>query len=80
MLLALLIMLGVLHVALFLVFCRWERILRGMLQELGRLEKWAHQVANPPASRHQGEGRPRSRRGACPVGPCRAVRTRDAAL
>lgn len=80
MMLALLVMLGVLHVALFLVFCRWERILRGMLQDLGRLEKWAHQVANPPASQLQGEGRPRSRHGACPVGPCRAVEGGDAGL
>ena len=80
MLLALLIIDAVLCVALFLVFCRWERILRGMLQDLGRLEKWAHQVANPPASQLQGEGRPRSRRGACPVRLCRAVRTRDAGL
>lgn len=56
MLLALLIIDAVLCVALFLVFCRWERILRGMLRELGRLEKWGHQVANRPAFRHQGEG------------------------
>lgn len=57
MLLALLIIDGVLCVALFLLFWRWERILRGMLQELGRLEKWGHQVANPPASQLRGEGR-----------------------
>ena len=46
MLFTVLIMIAVLTVALFLVFCRWERILRGMSEDLARLEEGLRRFKN----------------------------------